>query len=83
MKLSPQDRASLLREFEAASPETLFDQRYPAAYLDCSLETIERDRWAGTGIPYLKIGRAVRYRKSSILAWAESHQERQSTSQAA
>ncbi len=83
MKLSNHDRATLLREFDAATPDALFDQRTPAAIRDCSLETIERDRWAGRGIPFLKIGRTVRYKKSSIVAWINSHAERQSISQQA
>lgn len=80
MKSLPEERAALLKEFNAADPETLFPQQYLAAYRNCSIETIERDRWAGTGCPYLKIGRAVRYKKSTVLAWAHSRGEVISTS---
>lgn len=42
---------------------------------------MERDRWAGGGIPFLKIGRAVKYRKSDVLAWLEQYQPQNSTSE--
>jgi predicted DNA-binding transcriptional regulator AlpA len=46
---------SLLTTFEAAK------------YLCVSVAFLERDRWAGTQVPYIKVGsRAVRYRKSDL-----------------
>lgn len=74
-------RLSLINEFELAPEVALFSQLTVAAIRDCSLATIERDRWAGTGIPFLKIGRAVRYRKADICAWLERHKPVQSTTQ--
>lgn len=49
-------RLTLINEFEAAPDSALFTQYMVAALRDCSLATIERDRWAGTGIPFIKIG---------------------------
>jgi hypothetical protein len=49
---------------------------------NCSLATVESDRWAGRGIPFMKIGRLVRYRKADIRSWLESHRIVQSTTQA-
>ena len=43
---------------------------------------IEHDRWAGTGVPFIKTGRLVRYRKKDIREWLESHTAFQSTTQA-
>ena len=38
-----------------------------ATYISMSKAFLERDRWAGARIPFIKIGsRAVRYRKSDL-----------------
>lgn len=51
-----------------------------ALYLGVSKAFLERDRWAGARIPFLKIGsRAVRYRQSDLDSYIESR-VRQSTS---
>ena len=75
-------RLHLIAEFEAAPDTTWFNQRIVAAIRGCSLVTIERDRWAGTGVPFVKMGRLVRYRKIDIRNWLQSHQTFQSTTQA-
>jgi hypothetical protein len=62
-------RLELLNEFELAPDSTLFPQQTLCAVLSCSPATAERNRWAGIGIPFFKIGRAVRYRKSDILKY--------------
>jgi hypothetical protein len=68
-KRTPQpSRADLIRAFDAAPDSALFDQTTVAAVKDCSTAKLERDRWAGTGIPYVKDGWRVRYRKSDVLA---------------
>lgn len=70
---SPITRIELLNEYEQAPDWTLFSQETVAAIRDCSLATLERDRWAGTGLRFVKMGRLVRYRKSEIRAWLEGH----------
>ncbi len=75
-------RLNIINEFEQAPDTALFTQDTVAALLNCSLATIERDRWAGTGIPFIKIGRLVRYRKTDVRAWLANHQPVQSTTQA-
>ena len=37
-----------------------------AAIRNCSRATSERDRGAGTGIPFIKMGRLVRYKKRDV-----------------
>lgn len=73
-------RIDLINEYGQAPDWALFSQETVAALRDCSLATLERDRWAGGGICYVKIGRLVRYRKSDIRAWLEKHQTVDSTS---
>lgn len=51
-----------------------------ASYLGVSKAFLERDRWAGARIPFIKVGsRAVRYRLSDLDAFLD-RQVRQSTS---
>ncbi len=73
-------RIERIKEYELAPDWVLFSQETVAAIRDCSLATLERDRWVGIGIPFIKMGRLVRYRKSDIRAWLESHHSIQSTS---
>jgi len=51
-----------------------------ASYLGVSKAFLERDRWAGARIPFIKVGsRAVRYRQSDLDGFLD-RQVRQSTS---
>jgi predicted DNA-binding transcriptional regulator AlpA len=74
-------RLELINEYETAPDSALFSQDTVAAILDCSLATIERDRWIGKGIPFSKFGRMVRYRKADIRQWLDQHRPLQSTSE--
>jgi hypothetical protein len=77
------DRLGLINEYELAPDSALFAQETVAAIRDCSLATMERDRWTGNGVPFIKIGRLVRYRKTDIRNWLEKHKSFQSTSEIA
>ena len=37
------------------------------------LSTLRNDRHLGRGIPYIKIGRSVRYSKADVVAFMEAH----------
>lgn len=37
------------------------------------ITTLMSDRYEGKGIPFVKIGRAVRYRKDDVLAYLDAH----------
>lgn len=44
-----------------------------AKYLNVSIAFLERDRWAGARVPFVKIGsRAVRYRLGDLEAYVNS-----------
>jgi predicted DNA-binding transcriptional regulator AlpA len=60
--------------------DMLMTGREVADLLRLSERTIERHRTAGTGPPYITIGRAVRYRKHDILKFIEQ-QRRRNTSE--
>ncbi len=52
-----------------------------AKFLGVSMAFLERDRWAGAKIPFIKVGsRAVRYSQDDLNAYLDS-QRRHSTSQ--
>lgn len=76
------NRGLLLQEFNSSPSETWFSQETVAAVRDCSISTVERDRWAGTGVPFVKCSRSVRYRKVDILQWLAKHKPVQSTTEA-
>jgi hypothetical protein len=76
-------RIELLAEFYEAPPSALFPQETVAALLDCSAANVERARWQGWGVPFLKIGHRILYRKSDYLAWEERHKSVKSTAEAA
>ena len=73
-------RLNLLNEFESAPDSTLFNQLTLSAVLNCSTQLLERNRWAGIGVPYLKIGRKVLYRKSDVLDFLQQQKIYRSTS---
>ncbi|MEQ1544695.1 hypothetical protein [Methyloglobulus sp.] len=75
------NRTKSLQDFYSAPDESLYGQTVIADVIDCSKAKLERDRWAGTGIPFIKIGRQVKYRKGDVLNWLNQHQPRQSTSE--
>lgn len=77
-------RIELLREFNEAPPDTLFDQNTIAALTDRSIASLERDRARGRGIPFIKFfGHAIRYRKSDYLMWEQQHRPVRTTAEAA
>lgn len=73
--------SQILHEFWSSPEEALFDQKIVAAVLDCSESSCERDRWAGTGPPFKKIGRRVVYVKRDIVGWINGHPTFSSTSE--
>jgi hypothetical protein len=74
-------RLDLINEYEQSPDWALFSQETVAAIRGCSLATMERDRWIGTGVPFIKMGHLVRYKKSVIREWLNQHVSLQSTSQ--
>ena len=53
--------------------DKLLTTKQAAPYLGVSEAFLERDRWAGAQVPFIRIGaRAVRYRLSDLEAFIES-----------
>ena len=76
------NRIWLIKNFEEAPPTAVFSQLTIAAIRDCSIATVQRDRWIGQGIPYIKFGHSVRYRKSDVQEWVNKHPTVRSTTEA-
>lgn len=74
------NRLQLINEFESAPDSMLFNQNTLAAILNCSTQLLERNRWAGEGVSYLKIGGKVLYRKSDVLEFLQQQKIYRSTS---
>jgi hypothetical protein len=80
MSIQKPTRLHLLNEFDSAPESALFNQQTIAAVLSCSTQLLERNRWAGTSVPYLKIGRKVLYRKCDVLGFLQQQKVYRSTS---
>ena len=80
MSATKSSRLQLINEFESAPDSTLFNQTTLAAILNCSTQLLERNRWAGQGVPYIKMGRKVLYRKSEVLHFLKQLKTYRSTS---
>ena len=66
---------------EIISPdERLLTSSEVAVLVGKSVAWVVRKRWEGGGIPYRKIGRHVRYQKSVVTKWLNSHPQCYSTS---
>ncbi len=59
--------------------EPLLTTAAAAKFLSVSQAFLERDRWAGATIPYIKVGsRAVRYRMTDLQAFIDARVRRTS-----
>ena len=53
--------------------QNLLNTKQAAQYLCVSKAFLERDRWAGAKVPFIKVGsRAVRYRLSDLVSYLDS-----------
>jgi hypothetical protein len=56
-----------VRGFWEAHPDSLFTRKTIAKVRQCSLALLEREAWAGTGIPIIRDGARCLYRKREVL----------------
>jgi hypothetical protein len=68
-------RVELLAEFAAAPSSALFPPTTIASLRCCSVANLARDRGLGRGVPFLKIGNRILYRKADYLSWEKQHQQ--------
>lgn len=53
--------------------DRLLRQKEVAEWIGMSEAWLEQCRFKKTGIPYVKVGRACRYRASDVQRWIEEH----------
>ena len=58
---------------QANDPERLLTEIQAADFLRLSSRTLQAWRSQGVGPEYVKAGRAVRYRRSALIAWTEQN----------
>jgi excisionase family DNA binding protein len=66
------DRAA---EFWASPPGSLHPRTTVAEALNISVAKLERDTWLRQGLPIIRVGRQVRYRKADVVAYLEANTE--------
>lgn len=72
-KLEKRDAKNSANAFwETSNADLLLTERDVARRQNLSVRTLQNRRGAGGGIPYLKLGRSVRYRLSDVLAWEQA-----------
>lgn len=54
---------------------TLIDEQAAARFLACSVKTLRRWRWAGRELPFVKIGRCVRYDVADLEAYVSAQRK--------
>lgn len=69
---SKHTRAELAAEFERLPGTALVDAEMVSAFSTMSVRMLEDLRWRRQGLPFTKIGRLVRYKKSDVLRFLES-----------
>lgn len=74
-KKKPQSVAKLRAEFWASSPDALLSRAVTAAGVARSIGWMELKACKGGGIPFLKNGKRVLYRKADTLAWLEANSQ--------
>jgi excisionase family DNA binding protein len=59
----------------AMQPSTneMFNEDQAAQFLGVSVRTIQSWRVTGSGCPYVKLGRSVRYQKAKLIDWIEQN----------
>jgi hypothetical protein len=66
----------------SSAPEALLTDREVEGITRRKRSTLQKDRLRGDGIPFIRLGRLVRYRPSTVKAWLASHPTFRSTAEA-
>lgn len=61
------------RYTDSAGDHPHLNEQQLATRWGISPKKLQADRLKGTGIPFIKLGRAVRYRHADVMAWEERH----------
>lgn len=64
-----------MRDEQSLRHGRLLTTAQAAAYLGVSKAFLERDRWAGARIPFVRIGRTIRYDLGDLENYIDAHRE--------
>ena len=74
LPFQPPPSAAVLKRYEGMDPAlVLLDERETAAVTEQSPKTLESWRNRGENLPFLKLGRRVRYRLSDVLSFLDDN----------
>lgn len=62
-------------EFWSSPPQSLHKTETIAEVIQVTMAKLERDRWLKAGIPYVRHGRQVRYRRIDVENYLHAHTE--------
>ena len=71
----------IMNKDRATSPVKHLTEKEAAELYGYSVYWFQRKRWDGTGPPFRKIGRSVRYPADELARWFEAHVLQRSTTQ--
>ena len=63
--------------------DPLLSDREVSRLIGRAVSTLQKDRVVGDGIPFIRVGRLIRYRESDVSAYLAALPSRRSTSEAA
>lgn len=69
------DRATLAHEFNALPEIALVNERLTSAVTGIPVRSLQQNRCNKVGIPFIRNGRSVLYRKADIVAFIEGRLE--------
>ena len=70
---TPLQQFAVLPNLASNNLDPHFTETQLAKRWNKSVKTLQADRWKGTGVSFLKLGRSVRYRLSDIVSYESSH----------
>jgi hypothetical protein len=67
------NQSSTRQSFGPGQDYELLSEKCVARMLSVKVSKLQRDRCNGVGIPFIRIGRTIRYRLSEVLAFIDNH----------
>jgi hypothetical protein len=74
--------AEFLRRAELTASHELLTETEAAEFLRQKVKTLQGRRVTGGGVPFVKIGRTVRYRRSDLIAYINANVRTSTTEEA-
>ena len=69
LEARPQEPRTIRQQHKEKDPMSVMNEHEVSLLVGKSVQTLRNDRYLGKGVPYFKVGRAVRYRRGDVLKW--------------